>query len=254
MPWQQVLAFVSQYGYAFLFVASIAENVFLLGIVVPGDLAVVLGGALAARGYLAPAKVAAVVALGVVIGACLSFWLGRRGGPSLVAWCEARFGRGRLKARQAEEYFVAHGAKTVFLASFVAGLRNAVPIIAGASRMSFGRFVAYGAAGSALRSVALVGIGYGFGANLERATATLGSINGWAIAVFGAGAVLFLAIRLVKTRPLFGRAGTTSEDGVDPGPAHDLGDTAKARGPDKASTGAKGASLTSPSSKESSQS
>jgi membrane protein DedA with SNARE-associated domain len=82
MTWEQVFAFVSKYGYAFLFVASIAENVFLLGIVVPGDLAVVLGGALAARGYLDPIKVAVVVMLGVVIGSCFSFWLGRRGGPS----------------------------------------------------------------------------------------------------------------------------------------------------------------------------
>src|SRR5690348_13519598 len=129
MAWQRVFAFISEYGYAFLFVASIAENVFLLGIVVPGDLAVVLGGALAARGYLQPIPVAACVALGVVIGACLSFWLGRRGGPSLVAWGEARFARGRLRARTVEEYFVAHGAKTVFVASFVAGLRNAVPIV-----------------------------------------------------------------------------------------------------------------------------
>jgi hypothetical protein len=133
-------------------------------------------------------------------------------------------------------------------------LRNAVPIVAGASRMSFGRFVVYGAAGSAVRSSGLVALGYAFGANFERAIATMGSINGWAFAVFLAGALVFLGVRYGKARGLFRRAGASPEDRVNPDPAHDLGDSSEARGPHTASTGAKGASLTSPSSKESSQS
>jgi membrane protein DedA with SNARE-associated domain len=254
MTWQQVITFLSRYGYAFLFVASIAENVFLLGIVVPGDLAVVFGGALAARAYLEPVRVAAVVALGVVTGACLSFWLGRRGGPSLIEWWESRFAGGRLKARFAEDYFVAHGAKTVFFASFVAGLRNAVPVVAGASGMGFWRFVMYGAAGSALRSTALVAVGYVFGANLERAARTLGSINGWAIVVFIAGGLAFFGFRRVKARRALRRAGAISKDRVNLEPSHDLGNAPTTRGHDTAPAGAKGASLTSPSSKENSQS
>jgi membrane protein DedA with SNARE-associated domain len=214
MTWEQVFAFVSKYGYAFLFVASIAENVFLLGIVVPGDLAVVLGGALAARGYLAPVKVAVVVMLGVVIGSCFSFWLGKKGGPSLVAWWEARVSARRLSHRTATDYFRQHGAKTVFFASFVAGVRNAVPLVAGASQMNFWRFVVYGAAGSMARSALLVAVGYIFGANLERAAATLGSVNGWAMIVVTVGVVVFVLARRAKTRRLLRRAGTKSQDRV----------------------------------------
>jgi membrane protein DedA with SNARE-associated domain len=264
MTWQRVFSFVSTYGYAFLFLASVAENVFLLGIIVPGDLAIVLGGVLAARGYLEPVGVAIVVALGVLLGSCFSFWLGRRGGPSFVAWCEAQLRARRAGARlsrapkspgaTAADYFRAHGAKTVFLASFVAGVRNAVPVLAGASDMGFTRFVLYGAAGSIIRSCLLVGIGYVFGANLERAAKTLASVNGWALVVAGACAVTIFLVRRARTRRLVREAGTISEDRVDREEDHDLRDAPEAHRPEAAPTGAKGASLTSPSSRGSSPS
>jgi len=43
---QDTLALVSSYGYVFLFLVALAENIFLLGFVIPGDLVVVLGGGL----------------------------------------------------------------------------------------------------------------------------------------------------------------------------------------------------------------
>ncbi|HEY3594280.1 MAG TPA: hypothetical protein VGL13_10405, partial [Polyangiaceae bacterium] len=125
---------------------------------------------------------------------------------------------------------------------------------AGASNMSFWRFVAFGAAGSALRSVALVALGYAFGANLERAMTLLGSINAWLVVVFGAGLLLFFGVRYMKTRRGVGHAGAIGEDGVHHGLNDDLGNSSKTSGPHEASAGAKGASLTSRSSKESSQS
>jgi membrane-associated protein len=252
MAWQQVLAFVSSYGYAFLFGVSLAENVFLLGFIMPGDLAVVLGGALASRGYLDLVKVVVAVIVGLLFGSSFSFWLGRRGGPSLAARWEARLAGGRPHLRTVEDYFSEHGAKTVFLASFITGIKNVVPVAAGASRMSFPRFIFYSAAGSTVRTLALVAIGYAFGANLERAARMMGSVNGFAMAVVGGCALLFVGMRWAKTRRLARRAGAGAEDGVDRLPkGHDLGDTSKARGPEAAPPGAKGASLTSRPSKES---
>jgi membrane-associated protein len=215
MPWERVFAFASSYGYAFLFAASIAENIFLLGFVVPGDIAVIVGGALAARGYLHPIKVAVAVVVGVLVGACLSFWLGRRGGSVLIERWAARFSGNRLKTRVAEDYFRAHGAKTVFLGSFVGGLKNTVPAVAGAVNMSFSRFFIYCSAGSTIRSVAMIAIGYVFGANIERAVRAMGSINTWAFAVLAAGALVAVAARRAQSKRRLRDAGVKSEDRVD---------------------------------------
>jgi membrane protein DedA with SNARE-associated domain len=212
---QEALALVSRYGYLFLFIASLAENVFLLGFVIPGDLVVVLGGGLAQRAGLSPLYASLAVVAGVLVGSNLSFWIGRRGGTALIERWGERFGVGEKRVRMAEVYFAEHGAKTVFIGSFISGLKNLVPAVAGASRMGFVRFAAYSAVGSTCRSCALVAIGYLCGANLERAIHVVGSINGWVL-VFGFTALAWgVTHHYVKKRRLAREGGGKREDRVD---------------------------------------
>jgi membrane protein DedA with SNARE-associated domain len=180
---QQTIALVASYGYWFLFFVSLAENVFLVGFVIPGDLVVVLGGGLAQRAGLSPVSACLAVIAGVLIGSNISFWIGHHGGNALIERWGERFGVGQSRVRRAEVYFASHGAKTVFVGSFISGLKNLVPAVAGASRMGYLRFAAYSAIGSTCRSIALVAIGYLFGANLERAFHVVGSLNGWVLAL-----------------------------------------------------------------------
>lgn len=200
IPWVSVLRWAESYGYAFLFVASVAENVVLVGILVPGDAAVVLGGGLAAQAYLEPSVVVVVVVVGTILGSLISFFAGRRGGLLLLERWGARFGVDRAKIRAVEGFFGKHGAKTVFAASFVSGVKNLVPAVAGASRMPVGHFVLYNAAGSALRGAALTTVGYAFGANLPRALALVSSANGYFLLAAAFVAVV-LVLRYVKRRP-----------------------------------------------------
>ena len=171
MSLERILEFATTYGYGFLFVTSVAESTFLLGLVVPGDVVVVLGGGLAAQARLEATLVAVVVIVGTVLGSILSFVIGRRGESRSAVrkkiW--ARFAVEPQGIERVHAYFRRHGAKTVFGAAFVSGLKNLVPAVAGACEMGFGRFVAYNAAGSAVRCLALVAIGYACGANLSRA-------------------------------------------------------------------------------------
>jgi membrane protein DedA with SNARE-associated domain len=103
----------------------------------------------------------------------------------------------------------------VFVGSFISGLKNLVPAVAGASRMGFARFAAYSAVGSTCRAIALVAIGYVCGANLERAVHVVGSINGWVL-VFAAVAIVWgVTHHYVKKRRLAREGGAKSEDRVD---------------------------------------
>jgi membrane-associated protein len=215
--WEHLLELASRYGYAFLLLISIAENTFLLGLVIPGDVAVLLGGALAASGRLEPVPLTLVVIAGVVLGSNISFWIGRRGGIPLVERAAARFAIGPERMKQVENYFSSHGAKTVFLASFVSGLKNLVPAIAGASRMGAWRFFLYSATGSGLRSIALVAIGYIFGASFPRAVQIFGSLNMWILGLIAAGiAMVFFAGRRRRRRHA-PESGTKVQDRVDRG-------------------------------------
>jgi membrane-associated protein len=212
---QETLALVSTYGYLFLFVASLAENIFLVGFVIPGDLVVVLAGGLAQRAGLSPVSACLAVVAGVLIGSNLSFWIGRHGGNALIERWGERFGVGKKRVRLAEIYFAEHGAKTVFVGSFVSGLKNFVPAVAGASRMGYVRFAAYNAIGSTFRSVALVAIGYLFGANLEHAIRVVGSVNGWVLALGVALAAWAATHHYLKKRRLAREGGAKGEDRVD---------------------------------------
>ena len=212
---QDTLALISSYGYLFLFIASLAENIFLLGFIIPGDLVVVLGGGLAQRAGLSLFSACLAAVAGVLLGSNLSFWIGRRGGTALIERWGERFGVGEKRVRFAETYFVEHGAKTVFVGSFISGLKNLVPAVAGASRMGFVRFAAYSAVGSTCRSIALVAIGYLFGANLERAIRVVGRVNGWVLA-FGVLLLLSgLTHHYVKKRRMAREGGAKPEDRVD---------------------------------------
>jgi membrane protein DedA with SNARE-associated domain len=215
--WQKVLDLASTYGYTFLFLISVAENIFLLGIVVPGDVAVVLGGALASQGRLSPITTTVSVVAGVVLGSNLSYWIGRRGGLPLIDRWGSRFSMEKAQIEKVERYFFQHGPKTVFLAAFVSGFKNIVPAVAGASNMGLGRFISYNAAGSALRAVALVGVGYVFGANLPRAIEIIGSLNRWLLAAIIGFLVVMFAIGWYRKRRQARESGESARDRVDRG-------------------------------------
>jgi membrane protein DedA with SNARE-associated domain len=197
---ESLLQVVSAYGGPALFVTSLAENVFLLGFVVPGDVVVIAGGALAAGGHLRLITAFLAVILGTISGAVLSFFVGSHGGTALVERWGGRAGIDRPRIRAVEDYFQAHGAKTVFLGSFVAGIKNLAPVVAGASGMGFVRFLAYNAAGAVCRSAGLMGVGYVFGANADHALRVVASLNVWVVVLIALALAALLLFRWLRRR------------------------------------------------------
>lgn len=200
MTTKDALVALSTYGYPLLFVAALAEHTFVLGVLVPGDVIVMLGGVLSARGILSLPVAFLLVLLGVLIGLCLSYFIGLYGGIPLLSRWGARFGMTRVRIAAVQDYFEKHGAKTVFLSAFIAGIKNLVPAVAGAMRMSFPRFLVYGFLGGAIRAVVAMGFGWFFGASLDTALAWLQKFNLWALVVVLVIALLLLGFFLWKRR------------------------------------------------------
>ena len=111
---------VHHYGLLALFLLVMLES---SGVPLPGETALITAGIFASRGDLVIEEVIIVAAAGAIVGDNIGYWLGREGGNRLLD------GVGPLKrwsapSREgAERFFQRHGAKTIFIARFVAVLR-----------------------------------------------------------------------------------------------------------------------------------
>jgi membrane-associated protein len=152
----------------------------LLGLVVPGEIAVLLGGAFANQGRLPLAAVMIAAVAGAVAGDSIGYALGARWGPRLFARASGRAGQ-RLDRAQA--FVRRYGGPAVLLGRWTAVLRALVPAVAGAGRVPYRRFLAFNLAGGTLWGVTVAAIGFLAGAAYGRAERRLGLAGAALVAV-----------------------------------------------------------------------
>jgi len=150
----------ANYGYAVVFIGMFLENA---GVPVPGETMLLAGAALSRYGSLKLSLVILAAIAGATLGDNLGFFIGRRGGRALVERYGALFGMTSARLSQFDRFFDTHGAKTVFVARFVTGLRVFGAILAGASRLSWSRFLFFNALGAIVWAVTFGAVGYALG-------------------------------------------------------------------------------------------
>ncbi len=152
-----MLSLIEQYGYLIVFVGVMLEGV---GIPLPGETFLIAAGALAHRGSLSLWETMAFGALGAVMGGQLGYCVGRFGGrPFVLRWGRYVFITPEHLGR-AEGFFERHGGRAVFLARFITGVRVFGALVAGMSRMSWGKFTLYSVLGGVIWAAAAVALGY----------------------------------------------------------------------------------------------
>ncbi|MFF0232421.1 DedA family protein [Micromonospora sp. NPDC005254] len=153
---------------AFLLPALEAST--FLGLVVPGEVAVLVGGVLAHDGRLPLWAVMVVALAGAALGDQVGYLIGRRYGRRLLDRTPRRFVRsGEL--RRALDLIRRRGAGAVVLGRWAAALRALVPGLAGMSGIPQRTFTLANVAGGALWAAAVAALGYLAGASyglLER--------------------------------------------------------------------------------------
>jgi membrane-associated protein len=140
-----------------VFLLPALEASALLGVVVPGETSVLLGGVFAHEGRLPLAAVMIAAVLGAVVGDNIGYLLGARLGPRLLTRASGRAGERLQRARSFVQRF---GPPAVLLGRWVAVLRALVPSVAGASGLRYRSFAVYNLAGGAVWGVAVAGLGY----------------------------------------------------------------------------------------------
>ena len=161
-----IVQLVLRHGYSVLFGALFAHQI---GLPVPGLMFLLAAGTLAAAGKLDLVAVLALAVAACVLGDWPWYEAGRRRGEKVMHFIHRLTPDPDFHDRRAKEMFARYGPPLLLLAKFVPGLDAVTPPLAGTSRTSRLRFLAFDAAGAALYSCAYAGAGYVFSRDLDRA-------------------------------------------------------------------------------------
>lgn len=154
---------------AYLAVAALAagESSLGVGLVVPGETGMIIGGVIVSQGNATFGLMWLVAVVGAIVGDSVGYEIGRRFGPRIR---RTRVGRavGDERWERAEVYLAQRGGRAVFVGRFVAVVRSLVPAVAGITRMPYSRFLAFNAAGAVLWATLYVTLGYAAGRSYKR--------------------------------------------------------------------------------------
>jgi membrane protein DedA with SNARE-associated domain len=195
-----LLDLFSRYGYAVVFVGVFLENA---GLPVPGETALLAGAVLAQAGRLSLLWVIVTAVGGATFGDNVGFFIGRRGGRVLVERHGGRLGLTRERLGQFDRFFDRHGAKTVFVARFVTGLRVIGALLAGASGLPWRTFLFYNASGAVVWSTAIGLAGYLLGKSWNTLELWIGRAG--LLGLLAVVVLVTIAIRRSFNRPRAGR-------------------------------------------------
>lgn len=178
-----------------VFLLPMVEASLFVGLVVPGETAVLVGGVVAHSGALPLWAVIVGAVAGAAAGDQIGFLVGRRYGQRLLDRLPDRLTRSG-DIERALSLLRRRGAFAVVIGRWAAALRALVPGLAGMSGMPQGRFTAANISGGAIWAMAVAVVGYAAGASLT----VLAKRLGLAGEVLLAAAVVALVVGLFISR------------------------------------------------------
>ncbi len=145
--------------YLLVGVLCFLESGAFVGLLIPGETAIVIGGFVAGQGEIDVILLIAIAWFAAVAGDLVSFGLGRRLGREFLVEHGSKVQITEQRIEQVERFYDRHGGKAVFLGRWVGLVRAVSPFLAGSSGMPLRRFVPYDvlAAGGMVTVFALLG-------------------------------------------------------------------------------------------------
>ncbi len=195
---RDVSSSLGDYTYVLVGLAAFLETGAFVGLVLPGETVVILGGAVAGQGETSIVLTIGVVWAAAFLGDSTSFVLGRKLGRgfvlrhgSVVRITPERFAR-------VEDYFARHGGKTILIGRFIGLVRALAPFTAGSSGMRYPSYLPFSVLGTGLWATAFGLIGYFASQSLDAAARAAGEgtrLFGIAVA---AVVVIVVAVRFLR--------------------------------------------------------
>ncbi|MFL5818531.1 MAG: VTT domain-containing protein [Conexibacter sp.] len=154
--------------YLLVGVLCFLESGAFLGLLVPGETAIVVGGFVAGQGEIDIVLLIAIVWTCAVAGDLVSFALGRRLGRDFLVTHGPRFQITEERIQQVEHFYDRHGGKAVFLGRWVGLVRAVSPFLAASSGMPLRRFLPYDVLAAGAMGTLFCLIGYIFWHSLDK--------------------------------------------------------------------------------------
>ncbi|HEU4733877.1 MAG TPA: DedA family protein [Kofleriaceae bacterium] len=199
-----ILSLSGGWALAVVFLGPALEASVFLGIVFPGEIAVILGGVLAYNGRVGLGSVVAAAVLGAIVGDTVGYWVGREWGQQILRWIGRRlpFLKHRVDEdiERARGFIRRRGGVAVLVGRFAAALRATVPGLAGMSDLHYPTFLAYNAVGGVIWAASFVLLGYFAGAAWQRAASDASKIGLAVLALIVLGLIGSRIARNIRDR------------------------------------------------------
>jgi membrane-associated protein len=193
----QLSATLGPWTYALVAALAFLETGAFVGLVAPGETAIVLGGVVAAEGDVNLGVMLVLAWIAAALGDFVSFMLGKRLGRRFLITRGPRLGVTAPRLERVEGFFDRHGPKAILVGRFVGIVRAVAPFMAGASGMRVRTFLPWSLLGTAVWATAFTLIGYAFHESFGSAADALAH-GALGLAVLAAGVLALREYRRLR--------------------------------------------------------
>ena len=151
---------LGHWGYFVIFLVVALECQAFLGLFMPGESLVLVGGFFAEQRVFDLDVLIIVISSAAILGDSIGYELGRRLGRGWLVKHGGRFGLRTEHLARVDNFFLRHGGKAVFGSHFLHLLRSLMPFVAGDRRMPYLRFLIFNAMGCIVWATVFVWVGY----------------------------------------------------------------------------------------------
>jgi membrane-associated protein len=152
-------------GYLIVAVGVLLERSVFIGLIVPGDVILALGGVYASQGKMSLPIVIALGTVAAICGESAGYWLGRTVGVRLLRRVPI-LRRFESRLDDAETFFRRRGGWTVAIGRYATAAGAFIPFVAGVSRMPYGRFLLFDMPAIVVWAAGISWFGYAFGEHI----------------------------------------------------------------------------------------
>ena len=197
---QQVLAWITHYGYIAIYLCLVLG---IVGLPIPDETMMTFSGYLVFNGTLSLPLTLATALAGSISGITLSYVLGKTLGIRVIH----RYGR-YVRIREehiakAHSWFDRIGHWTLTFGYFIPGVRHFTAYAAGISDVSPRSFAIYAYSGALIWVSTFIGLGYWLGERWQAVQANIHHVFIWGAAAIGLGVIAyFVWWKWIRTRPL----------------------------------------------------
>ena len=201
IPGVDLLEFIKMASIIGVALIVFAESGLLIGFFLPGDSLLFTTGFLISAGFLNINIHLAVliVFIAAILGDSVGYTFGRKLGPRLFRKKDARFFKQEYIQR-AKDFYEKHGGKTIIIARFIPVVRTFAPIVAGASKMEYRRFLTFNVVGGLLWAAGITYAGFLLGGVFEHAGIEIDTVLLPIIALILIASILPPAIHILKEK------------------------------------------------------